>query len=231
MQNRAHTKEKTHEVCREEKILNNLGLVYMVARRFEGRGLDSEELIQIGTLGLIHAVDRFDESRNLAFSTYAVPLIIGEVQGYLRRDGMLHIGRETRRKMALLGRAGQEFVSQNGREATLAELMQLTGLTQEEILMATDAMQSVRSLDAPVGEDGVQLGDLIGEELEEAEEVTLRVTLQDLMQNLDSVQQQLIFLRYYRGKTQTETAQILGLTQVKVSRLEKKTLLQLRNHW
>lgn len=225
----AVTKEKTAAFCREEKILNNLGLVYMAARRFEGRGCDREELIQIGTLGLIHAVDRFDEERNLAFSTYAVPLIIGEIQCYLRKDGPIHIGRGIRKNMALLQRTSMEYSAKYGREATLLELEKLTGLKEEEILVATDAMRGVLSLDAPVGdEDTASVGEMIPKEEHEGEKIINHVALQDLLQNLNVVQQRLIFLRYYQGKTQSETAEILGMTQVKVSRMEKKILLQLR---
>lgn len=203
----------------------------MVTKRFEGRGTDREELVQIGAIGLIKAIDKFDPSLPYSFSTYAVPLIIGEIRRFLRDDGMIHISRsvkENARKIALIR---EKLKKTENKEPTLEELRELTGLQYEEIVTAMEAYSEVDSIFRPIaGEEGetFTLGEKLADEKQFENPIVNSIALKQVMDTLEEGENRLIQLRYMQNKTQSETAKILGTNQVAVSRMEKKILAKLR---
>lgn len=217
---------------RDALVTENVGLIYMVLKRFANRGADQEDLFQIGVIGLIKAIDKFDVTRELSFSTYAVPMIIGEIRRFLRDDGMLHVSRQIKDNARKIAIAKEDLRKQNNHDPTMLELMEVTGLSTEEILAAMEASTEVESIYQPIGQaqDGGQL--LVLDQLEDTrkneQELINRITVSQLLESLEEKERRLIELRYMEGKTQSESASILGMNQVAVSRLEKKILLRLR---
>lgn len=217
--------------AREVLIEKNLGLVHAIVRRFIGRGVETEDLFQIGTIGLIKAIDHFDLSFDVKFSTYAVPLITGEIKRFLRDDGIVKVSRTIKEQGQKLKLLRQSMQVQLGREPTLQELVAESGYTMEEIVMATEADCKVESIYTSVYQnDGkqVELVDVLGKEDTEKEELLNRMLLQQLIGNLNEKETLLIRMRYFQDKTQTEVAKCMGISQVQVSRLEKKILLSMR---
>ena len=220
------------KAVRDALVTENVGLIYMVVKRFANRGLEQEDLFQIGVIGLIKAIDKFDISKELSFSTYAVPMIIGEIRRFLRDDGMIHISRQIKDNARKVAIAKEMLIKRNHSEPTLEELKGETGLSGEEILAAIEASSEVESIYKPIGagSDGSTL--VIADQLEDTrkseEELMNRITVAQLLECLEEKERKLIELRYMEGKTQTESAMILGMNQVAVSRLEKKILLSLR---
>lgn len=216
---------------RDTLVADNIGLVYMVLRRFVNRGCEQEDLFQVGVIGLIKAIDKFDTTMEVAFSTYAVPMIIGEIRRFLRDDGMLHVSRQIKehaRKIAI----AKEELKKNNQEPTMELLVQFTQLSPEEIVAAIEATTEVESIYQPVGyqKDGAQivLADQLVDEQKNENQLIDQVTVRQLLEGLESMEARLIYLRYMEGKTQTECAKVLGMNQVAISRLEKKILLSLR---
>lgn len=240
---RSHAGERK---AREVLIENNLGLVRHIVRRFAGRGCDSEDLFQIGVIGLIKAIDKFDLEMGVKFSTYAVPMITGEIKRFLRDDGMVKVSRTIKENALKVKLARQKLQGTQGREPALKELKAETGLTMEELLLALEASAEVESLYSAVyQEDGseVYLADRVvkgvsgsvGSSLAggcsedtEKEELLNHMLLTQLLDSLSPKERELIRMRYFQDKTQTEVAGILGISQVQVSRTEKKILLRLR---
>lgn len=217
---------------RDALITQNVGLIYMVLKRFSNRGLEQEDLFQIGVIGLIKAIDKFDLSRELSFSTYAVPMIIGEIRRFLRDDGIIHVSRQIKEHARKIAMAKEVFRKNNNHDPTMEELIKATELSAEEILAAMEATTEVESIYHPIGNqsDGTQL--MIADQLEDTKksemELINRITVVQLLESLGERERKLIELRYMEGKTQSESAQVLGMNQVAVSRLEKKILLGLR---
>ena len=220
----------------DQMISENLGLVHSIVRRFEHRGCDREELFQTGCIGLIKAIENFDLSLQLAFSTYAVPMIMGEIRRFLRDDGMVKVCRTLKENGYKISKARELLVNELGREPSLLEIESLTELTKEEIVMAMEANREVESIYQPVaGTDGdeILLVDQIGNSADlyeepEKEAVLNEILVAQLMELLDEREQRLIKLRYFENKTQCEVAKIMDMSQVQVSRLERKILLRLR---
>lgn len=217
---------------RDTLVTENVGLVYMVLKRFSNRGMEQEDLFQIGVIGLLKAIDKFDLSRELSFSTYAVPMIIGEIRRFLRDDGMIHVSRQIKDNARKVAMAKEELKKRNHHDPTMTELIQFTELSAEEILAAIEASTEVESIYQPIGSqsDGSQL--VIADQLEDTKrsemELINRITVAQLLESLGERERRLLELRYMEGKTQSESAVILGMNQVAVSRLEKKILLRLR---
>ncbi len=217
--------------AREVLIEKNLGLVHAIARRFVGRGVEAEDLFQIGTIGLIKAIDHFDLSYEVKFSTYAVPLISGEIKRFLRDDGLLKVSRTLKEQAMKINLVRQRLQGKWGREPTLQEIATEAMLSVEEIVAATEADYQVESIYASIyGNDGSEmiLADMLGKEDEEKENLLNRMLLNQLLEQLDEKESELIRLRYFQDKTQTEVARIFGISQVQVSRMEKKILLNMR---
>lgn len=230
--------EQAHQgdkAAREELIEGNLGLVHCIVKRFLNRGYDAEDLFQIGTIGLMKAIDKFDCSFEVKFSTYAVPMIQGEIKRFLRDDGLIKVSRSIKENGWKLKRATEQLSYELGREATLEELVSLTGLTVEEIVMAMEANVEVESIYKPVYQsDGheICLIDQVPGEGEacssETEKLINHMVLEQLMETLEQTERELIVMRYFHNKTQMEVAGKLGISQVQVSRLEKRILLRMR---
>ena len=219
--------------ARDTLIAGNLGLVHTIANRFEHRGHEREELFQIGCIGLMKAVDKFDLSLNLAFSTYAVPVIMGEIRRFLRDDGMVKVSRTLKENAYKAGRAKEELWGELGREPGLLEIAERTGLSSGEIIMAMESARDVESIYQPVYEkdgDELLMVDQLCEKEENGRDELNRMVIEQLMELLDEREQNLIRCRYFENRTQSETAKELGMTQVQVSRLEKKILLCLRKN-
>lgn len=205
----------------------NLPLVYSIAARFYDRGRDPDELIECGTVGLCKAIRTFDPTRGCAFSTYAVPLIFGEIRRFLRDDGMIKVSREEKRLSAILNRE-RERRTQAGEPTDLASIAAAVGISVTDAASAIFSEVPVKSLEESIaGEDeGLTLGSVIADE--EAERGFDRIALFMAIEGLSPLHRRIVALRYFRDLSQTETASILGITQVKVSREEKKIMEQLR---
>lgn len=219
------------ETAEEELIRENMGLVRSIARRFLDRGCEMEDLVQIGSIGMLKAIRSFSPERGCAFSTYAVPLIVGEIRRHLRDDGPVKVSRIYKRQGMALMHEKNRILSEEGREAGVAELAVACGMSPEEAAVALEAISPVTSLSEFVyGEDTVTYEGVLADEesFAEGERITDRVALAQCIHRLPPLWQKIVLLRYYRNLTQQETATLLGLTQVKVSREEKKILAELR---
>lgn len=225
---RSHKGDKE---AREELVEKNLGLVHHIVRRFAGRGYDMEDLFQIGSIGLLKAIDKFDLQYDVKFSTYAVPMIVGEIKRFLRDDGMIKMSRSLK-ETAMKARMAQEKLShEKGREATLEEISKEIGMEVADVVMALDANVEVESLYKTIyqGDGGdIYLMDKLKEEKDGNESVMNRMVIEGLLKNLDEKEREIIILRYFQDKTQSEIALALGISQVQVSRLEKRILRQMR---
>ncbi len=214
----------------EKLISQNMGLVKTVARRFIGRGVEYEDLVQIGTMGMLKAAKSFDADFGTVFSTYAVPLIIGEIRRFLRDDGIIKVSRDIRKKGMLIMKAKEEYIKEHQQEPKLSELAARCGMTTEEIVYALDAVSPIYSLQDTVGndEDSTTLEQMTPADENEIESMTDKLALAEAISKLDRQSQMIIQLRFYKDLSQQQTAEILGITQVKVSREEKKIFAFLR---
>lgn len=210
---------------REETVRNNLGLVHACARHFRGRGIDYDDLFQAGCLGLVKAVDNFDESRGLKFSTYAVPVILGEIRRLFRDGGAVKVSRSLKELSLRATRESTLFAGREGRNPTIGELAEILGVSPEEAAQALGAAQLPISLTADE-EDG---GGQIDVSVESADEkIAELLSLKQVVTELEPRDRSIIIFRYFKRRTQTETAEALGMTQVQVSRREKRILDELR---
>ena len=223
------------KTARDTLVNENVGLVYMVLKRFSGRGQETEDLFQIGVIGLLKAIDKFDLSRELSFSTYAVPMIIGEIRRFLRDDGMIHVSRQIKDNARKIAIAKEGLNKIHSNEPTMEEICKATGLEPDEILMAMEATTEVESIYRPIanGSDGGQM--LLADQLEDTKknelELINQITVVQMLNSLEEKDRRLIELRYMEGKTQSESAKLLGMNQVAVSRSEKRILLLLRKQF
>ncbi|MGN0326290.1 MAG: SigB/SigF/SigG family RNA polymerase sigma factor [Lachnospiraceae bacterium] len=223
--------QKGDREVRTHLIEQNLGLVRHIVKRYQGRGCDPEDLFQIGVIGLIKAVDHFDLDREVQFSTYAVPMIMGEIKRFFRDDGIVKVSRGIKENAYRIRQSMEQYASQYGRDASVQELQELTGLEREDIVLALEAGYEVESIyqAAYKNDDSeVLLIDKLPGEKDEHERLTNHIVLQELMERMEERDRQLINLRYFENKTQTEVAGMLGISQVQVSRQEKKILLRMR---
>ena len=220
---------------RDQLVTANTGLVYMVLKRFANRGYEQEDLFQIGVIGLMKAIDKFDVTREFSFSTYAVPMIIGEIRRFIRDDGMIHVSRHVKDNARRIAMVQEELKKTKNHDPTIEELVEATGLSIDEILIAMEATTEVESIYQPVGRqsDGSQL--VLADQLEDSytgeTDLINRITVLQMLETLKTRERRLIELRYLEGKTQSESAKELGMNQVAVSRLEKKILLFLRQQF
>ena len=215
------------EAC-EQAVLENRGLIWSVVRRYCGRGVETDDLYQLGCLGFLKAVQGFDFSYGTCFSTYAVPKIAGEIRRFLRDDGAVKVSRTVKENALAIRMARDKLSHTLGREPTLSELAGETGLTAEDIAAADTATAAVASLQSETGEDGLTLEGMLSDEGSMEEDVVERVTLRAAIDDLPERERQVIFLRYYKGLTQEQSARVLGVSQVQVSRIEKKAMEKLR---
>lgn len=219
--------------AQEILVNNNLGLVRSVLRRFLNRGYDRDDLFQLGCIGLIKAIQKFDFSFDVRFSTYAVPMIIGEIKRFLRDDGIIKVSRSLKQTAIRVKMTKERLQKEYGREPTLQQIADELDIAKEEIVMALDSSAYPEYLyDVIYHDDGspIHLIDKIGEtDSFEDSDVVDRIMLQEAIAKLEPRERQIIFLRYFKDKTQTEIAEVLGISQVQVSRIEKKVLQNMKD--
>ncbi|MCF2675044.1 sigma-70 family RNA polymerase sigma factor [Pseudoflavonifractor phocaeensis] len=219
-------REGDNRAC-EQVLEENNGLIWSVVRRYYGRGVEPDDLYQLGCLGFLKAVRGFDPAFGTQFSTYAVPKIAGEIRRFLRDDGAVKVSRGLKEQGALIRGVRSQLWSTLGREPALSELAQSTGLTPEEIAAAETAADPVVSLQAETGEGGLTLeGVLSAGGMEEG--LVERIALRGALEQLPEREREVLLLRYYKGLTQTNTARVLGVSQVQISRLERRAVDRLR---
>ena len=211
----------------EQLVTENAGLIWAVARRFQGRGTELEDLYQLGCLGFLKAVEGFDPSFGTQFSTYAVPKIAGEIRRFLRDDGTVKVSRGLKEQSASVKAARGRLTARLNREPTLSELSAETGLSPEEIAMAETATAATESIYRETGEEGFTLENVLSD-TESEERMVEKIALRQAIQTLPQRECQVVSLRYFHGLTQQRTAQVLGISQVQVSRIERKALGLLR---
>lgn len=219
------------EKAREQLVEENIGLVWCVVKRFYGRGVEPEDLFQIGSIGLLKAIDKFDIAYEVKFSTYAVPMISGEIRRFLRDDGMIKVSRSLKELAYRAYLTKEKMQEKAGREPTLEELAEEMQIEKEDLVMAMEASGEVESLHKPIYQkDGneIELMDKLEETDVQEEKLLNRMLLAQLLDELNKEERQLIYLRYFANKTQTQVGKIMGISQVQVSRLEKKILKHLR---
>lgn len=217
--------------AREQLIEENMGLVFMIGKRFLGRGHEMEDLCQIGSIGLIKAIDKFDPSFDVKFSTYAVPMITGELKRFLRDDGMIKVSRSLKETSYKAYQTREILERKLRREPTVEEMAQEMQMDREDIIMAMEASTEIESLSKTIYQgDGtaICLMDRLEEKENENEKMLDRLLLEELLQTLEKEEYELIYLRYFEEQTQMQIAQKLGKTQVQISRMEKKILKKLR---
>lgn len=226
--------QKSHdgdEQARVQLVEENMGLVWCVVRRFYGRGVEAEDLFQIGSIGLLKAIDKFDLSFDVKFSTYAVPMISGEIKRFLRDDGMIKVSRSLKELSYKAYIVKEKLQEDLQRDPTIEELAEKLQVDKEELVMALDATNEVESLYKPIYQkDGneIALVDKLEEKEWQEDKILNRMLLKQLLEELDEESRTLICLRYFANKTQTEVGKELGISQVQVSRMEKKILKTLR---
>ena len=226
--NRAHQGDK---LARDKILIENTGLIWSIVRRFLNRGHEGEDLFQIGCIGMLKAIDRFDTEFDVAFSTYAVPMIAGEIRRFIRDDGIVKISRKIKENQMKIMHQREIYINEKKQEPTIEELEKVCDLTKEEIVMAMDASRNVESIDKEMysKDSAYTLMDLAEDDTNIEETVLNKIMVQQLMDMLESKERKIINFRYFKNKTQSQVAKEMGMTQVQVSRLEKKILNSMRN--
>ncbi|MFT4144518.1 MAG: RNA polymerase sporulation sigma factor SigF [Mobilitalea sp.] len=217
--------------ARDRLVTENVGLVWSIVRRFANRGHEMEDLFQIGSIGLIKAIDKFDTTYDVRFSTYAVPMITGEIKRFLRDDGMIKVSRSLKESATKIRVAREKFGNIHGRDPTLEEIEEELGLARDEIVMALETGAEVESLYKTIYQgDGspIYLIDKLAETKDENEDLVDKLALKEIIASLDEKEQEIIKLRYFKDRTQTDIAKELGISQVQVSRMEKRILRIMR---
>ncbi|MBQ3573211.1 MAG: SigF/SigG family RNA polymerase sporulation sigma factor [Clostridia bacterium] len=217
--------------ARNELIVRNMGLVHSVVKRFLGRGYERDDLFQVGCLGLIRAAERFEADFGVKFSTYAVPMIIGEIKRFIRDDGIIKVSRGLKEIATKAVYIKEHMIKETGREPSVAEIAAELGISSAELAAALDSQRMPQSIYATIADgdgEGRALIEKVESDKDELGEMLNRVLLEQSMSDFCERDRQIIYLRYFRQKTQTQVAEQLGISQVQVSRLEKKILLNLR---
>jgi RNA polymerase sporulation-specific sigma factor len=223
--------QKGDSRAKEILVESNLGLIRSVLKGYASRGIDFEDLFQIGSIGLLKAIDKFDLSFDVKFSTYAVPMIVGEIKRFLRDDGIIKVSRSLKQVSYLAKRAEEKLSKELGREPTIQEISDEIGVEKEEIVMALEASYQPEYLyDVVHQNDGsaLYLIDKLSAEEDETVDVVDNIVLKDILSQLKPRDRQVIFLRYFKDKTQIEVANTLGISQVQVSRIEKRIIEDMR---
>ena len=212
-------------------IESNAGLIWSIVRRFLGRGYDSDELYQVGCIGLIKSVKRFNCDLNLQISTYAVPYIMGEIKRFLRDNGPIKISRSLKSLLVNIKEVQKKYLVERGENINISKISQILNVSKEEIILALESENPLESIDQERYDDsynGETKISKISTNIDETNNLVNKMSIEELINNLEERDKKLIILRYYKEKTQSEVAKILGITQVQVSRLEKRILLYMR---
>ncbi len=208
-------------------VIKNSGLIWSIVKRFCGRGYDAEELYQIGCIGFIKAIKRFDTSFEVKMSTYAVPYILGEIKRFLRDDNPIKVSRSVKELSIKIKQIQQEYLAKTGEEINVHQIAKILNTTKEEIAIAIDYTNPIESIDEVVEDEQIKIEKInIGKD--ESTQIVERIALKEAIEKLDVREKQIIILRYFRDKTQSQVAKIIGITQVQVSRIEKKILNSMR---
>ncbi len=219
--------------AREQLVLDNVGLVWSIVRRFAGRGHELEDLYQIGCIGLIKAIDKFNLEFDVKFSTYAVPMITGEIKRFLRDDGMIKVSRSLKELGMRVSSIREKMIWELGREPGLEELAVRAGVSREEVAASMEASVEVESIYRTVGsgeDQNLRLLDKLQDEHEQQEELLNKMVLKQLLEQLSGKDREIIMRRYFENQTQSQIAADLNISQVQVSRLEKKILRKMREY-
>jgi len=227
MLERISSAQKGDKAASEKLIIENSGLIWSIARRFFGRGVEPDDLYQLGCVGFLKAIEGFDTSFGTQFSTYAVPKISGEIRRFLRDDGTVKVSRSIKEQAQLIRNARSRLEQQMGREPSLSELSAELGITPEDIAFAETAAGPAESLQRESGEDGFTLEHILTDGSSE-ERMLESISLRHAVDSLPERERMTVYLRYYRGFTQEKTAEILKVSQVQVSRIERKAMEHLR---
>lgn len=226
---KAHMGDK---VSRDKVLTENTALIWSIVRRFLNRGYEGEDLFQIGCIGMLKAIDRFNESYNVAFSTYAVPLITGEIRRFLRDDGIIKISRTIKEHQNKIIAETEKYREKYNMEPTIEQLGEICDLTKEDVVTAIESLRNVESIYKEIdnSSDGNAVGivDRLVDKTDHEKMVIDRMLIKQLLDTLDEQERNIIILRYYKNKTQSDIADKIGITQVQVSRLEKKILEKLK---
>lgn len=215
-------------------VKNNLGLVYNIAKRFNGRGYELEDLNQIGALGLIKSIKKFDTSFDVQLSTYSVPFIMGEIKRYIRDDGKIKVSRSIKELGAKINQIQKEYYLKNGQDIKIEQIAEILKIPKEDIALAIDANSSaiVTSINEPVynkdSSKTLNVEDIIPDTKNQEAMINDKLTVNKLIEELQPQEKQIVMMRYYKGSTQTEVAKILGISQVQVSRIEKRILYSMK---
>ncbi len=215
----------------ETLISKNTGLIWSIVKRFTGRGVENEDLYQLGAMGLVKAVKKFDLSYNVRLSTYAVPMICGEIKRFLRDDGIIKISRGIKETAFKIMRAREGFRSKYGREPDIKELSEYTGINDEDIVLALNSMRDVESIYKKIESDKgreMYILDTIAGNTDKSDTIIDNIVLEEKINSLDKRERDIIKMRYMEEMTQSRVAEIIGVSQVQISRLEKKILKKLR---
>ena len=214
-----------------EKILkDNNGLTWSIVKRFSGRDYEMEDLYQIGCMGFIKAIKRFDTSFDVKISTYAVPYILGEIKRFIRDDGLIKVSRSIKELGIKIRELEKEYMQKEGKEININILAEKLNVTKEEIAVAIDSTKAIESINEENSDDDtVSKMEKISTGTDEATMIVNKISIKELIDNLNTREKEIILLRYYKEKTQTEVAQILGITQVQVSRIEKRILASMKS--
>lgn len=221
------------EEAMEKIVENNSGLVWSIVNRFLGRGYPKEDLYQIGCIGLIKSIQRFDTSYDVKISTYAVPYIVGEIKKFIRDDGLVKVSRSIKELNSKIKQIQEDYLRKKGEEISISEIAKILNVSKQEIIVALDAIRPLESIDEEVYQNDSQGKETkiskISNNKDEANSIIDKLLLKELLEELSEKEKEIIKLRYYQEKTQTEVARILGISQVQVSRIEKKILLSMRS--
>lgn len=219
------------EEAMEELIKNNSGLVWNIVKRFTGRGIEAEDLYQIGTIGLIKAIKRFDTTLEVQLSTYAVPYILGEIKRFIRDDGIIKISRQTKELSIKIKGLQKEYLNKRGEDISISELSKILEVSKEEIAAAIESTNPVDSIysNESTSDDSRMLIEKISNDKDEYSVLLNNITLKEVINTLDDREREVILLRFYKEQTQSQVGKILGITQVQVSRIEKKILEKMKS--
>lgn len=211
-------------------VTENSNLIWSIVTRFKDRGYEIEDLYQIGCIGFIKSIKRFDTNYEVKLSTYAVPYILGEIKRFIRDDGPVKVSRSIKELSYKIKLIQNEYITKKGRNIQIEELAKLLKVSKEDIVIAMDSNNTVESIDKKVNDsDDLTIMDKLKSNVDQEKDIVNKITIKTLIEGLDEKSKKIIMLRYYRGKTQSQVAELLGVTQVQVSRLEKKILSSMKH--
>lgn len=222
--------QENNEEAMELLVKNNSGLVWNIVKRFLGRGYEAEDLYQIGSMGLIKAIKRFDVNLEVQLSTYAVPYIMGEIKRFIRDDGIIKVSRQTKELAIKIKQIQNEYMNKNGEEISIIKISEMLDIPKEEIAAAIESSNNVDSIYSVEGtnEDERILLEKIADNKDEYNSLVNKIAINEMIENLDKKEKQVVLLRYYKEQTQAQVGKILGISQVQVSRIEKRVLDKMR---